>query len=96
MKYLQMNIYFKLPDGFEGGENDAIEELLKYRRSEKNHKTDFEFDPSKTIYENWWDMIHTTDRVLFGELDYGELNRKLNEWVSFISTEDKSICKAKK
>ena len=93
MKLLHLNIYFKLPDNFEGDENDAIEEMLKYRRSEKNHEKDFKFDPNIPVYDNWWNMVNTTDRVLFGEFDVAELDTDKYEWVSIISDEDPAIAK---
>lgn len=95
MKYVHLNVYFKLPEGFEGDLNDAIEELLKYRRGEKNHNYNFKYNPAKTIYENWWKMINTTDRVLYGEVDLGELNIIENEWMSEISKDSPFICKPK-
>lgn len=51
MKRLALNINFKLPDDFNGDLNDAIEELLKYRRSEKNHDVIFIPDTSRPIYD---------------------------------------------
>lgn len=82
MKYLRLNIHYKLPDDFEGDMNDAIEHLLKYRRSPKNHQP-FEEDPNVDDYANWWKMINNTDRVLFGRVSLSEL--KDNEWVDFES-----------
>jgi hypothetical protein len=78
MKYLKLDIHYKLPDDFEGDENDAIEHLLKYRRSEKLHKIDFIHDPNEDLYSNWWKMINTTDRVLFGKVSLSKLVD--NEW----------------
>lgn len=73
MKRLSLNINFKLPDDFDGDLNDAIEELLKYRRSEKNHDSNFIPDPAKPIYDNWYDMVNSTNRVLYGEYSVAEL-----------------------
>lgn len=73
MKRLSLNINFKLPTDFNGDLNDAIEELLKYRRSEKNHDDDFQHDINKNVYENWWDMVNSTNRVLYGEYNISEL-----------------------
>lgn len=73
MKRLALNINFKLPDDFNGDLNDAIEELLKYRRSEKNHDVIFIPDTSRTIYDNWHEMVTTTNRVLYGEFSVAEL-----------------------
>lgn len=73
MKRLSLNINFKLPDDLSGDLNDAIEELLKYRRSEKNHDKDFNPDIAKSIYDNWFEMVTTTNRVLYGEFSIAEL-----------------------
>lgn len=81
MKMLSLNIYYKLPDNFDGDMNDAIEHMLKYRRSEKNHTDNFKHDPVQDIYANWWDMIHQTDRPLFGEVQYAKLDKKQNKWI---------------
>lgn len=32
MKVASINVHFRLPDGFEGGLNEALEEIIKYRR----------------------------------------------------------------
>jgi hypothetical protein len=79
MKQLHLNIYYKLPEDFQGDTNDAIEHMLNYRRGEKNHKVDFKYDPSKDVYDNWWDMVTTTDRVLLGQYALSELVD--SEWV---------------
>lgn len=73
-KLLKLNICYKLPDDFNGDLNDAIEHLLNYRRSKKNHDKHFKSDPNKDVYSNWWDMIHETDRILFGEVSLAEFN----------------------
>lgn len=36
MKILHMNLYFELPDDFEGSFNDALAEVIKYRKSKNN------------------------------------------------------------
>lgn len=80
MKYLRLDLHYKLPDDFEGDVNDAIEHLLKYRRGEKNHKTDFIPDTELDHYSNWWEMINSTDRVLFGGVSLSKLEDE--EWIS--------------
>lgn len=71
-RLLQLNLCFKLPADFKGDLNDALEAILKYRRGEKNHDKDFKADPDKNIYNNWWDMVHETDRVLYGSIKYAK------------------------
>ena len=81
MKAVKLNIHFRLPDDFTGDLNDAIEEILKYRRNEnKNHSSIFDPDSEKDMYENFWDMINTTDRVLLAETWMAEYNDELGEW----------------
>ena len=71
-KMLHLNVYFKLPADFKGDINDAIEAMLKYRRGVKNHEKNFTIDSEKSLYENWWDMISSTDRVLLGQVSFSE------------------------
>jgi len=73
-KMLHLDIYFKLPADFKGDLNDAIQAMLDYRRGEKNHNKDFKADPEKSHYDNWWDMVHETDRVLFGGVKLAEIS----------------------
>lgn len=82
MKLLKLDICFRLPDDFDGDLNDALEEMVKYRRREKNQiKDDYIVDQSKSIYENWWDMVHSSNHVLLGQYSLHRLNEE-NEWVS--------------
>jgi hypothetical protein len=90
MKNLHLNIYYKLPDDFEGDTNDAIEHMLNYRRGEKNHKVDFKYDPSKDVYDNWWEMVNTTDRVLLGQYALSELGD--GEWIDLDPVTDSAKC----
>lgn len=91
MKLLQLNICFKLPDNFEGDENDAIQTLLDYRRSEKNHKGDYQYNPNLDIYDNWWEMVNTTDRVLMGSMGMYELNEN-GEWDELWEPDENEKC----
>lgn len=75
---LKLNICFKIPKGFKGDLNDAILELYRYRTSSKNHDKVFTPNVDKDVYENWWDMVSSTDRRLFGEVSLTEL--KQGEW----------------
>jgi hypothetical protein len=77
MKCLHLNIYFKLPDDFNGDLNNAIEELLEYRKKPKP-KSEFIGDRSLTNYENWWKMINETESKLFGEFSVSELDESGN------------------
>lgn len=71
-KLLQLNICFKLPADFRGDLNDALDALVKYRRGEKNHNKIFTPDKNASVYDNWWTMIHETDRVLYGSIGLDE------------------------
>ncbi len=93
MKMLLLNICFKLPDDFQGDANDAIERMVEYRRSSKNHETDFTYDPTKEVYDNWWDMVTTTDRILHGQLQLAEL--KGQKWVDIEVPTENQKCKPK-
>jgi hypothetical protein len=90
MKNLHLNIYYKLPDDFEGDTNDAIEHMLNYRRGEKNHKDDFKHDPDKDVYHNWWEMVNTTDRVLLGK--YSLLEYTDGEWIDLDEPTESQKC----
>lgn len=91
MKLLTLNIHFKLPDNFEGDEDDAIQALLDYRRSEKNHNSDYRYNPNLGIYDNWWEMVHNTDRTLLGTLGVYKLNDK-GEWEELWYPDDNERC----
>lgn len=92
MKYLNLDVHYRLPDDFEGDLNDAIEHMLKYRRSEKNHQHDFKYDPLKNGYDNWWEMVNSTDRVLFGSVFLGRLDGK--EWTDLTDLTSSTSCEA--
>ncbi len=77
---MKLNICFKIPKGFKGDLNDAILELYKYRTSKKTHTSIFEPSSEKDVYDNWWDMVSSTDRRLHGEVSLTEL--KDGEWKS--------------
>lgn len=76
---LHLNIYFKLPKDFNGDLNDAIQALLDYRRGEKNHQIDYTYNPEISLYENWLEMVNTTDRVLFGKTSLSKIDEN-NLW----------------
>ncbi len=80
LKLLRLDICFRLPNDFNGNLNDAIRCLLEYREiKEKNHDKLFISNPDQTIYENWFDMVNTTNRKLFGEVSISSLNEQ-NGW----------------
>lgn len=78
MKQLYLNVNFKLPEDFSGDLNDAIEELLKYRRKDKPNEDEYSPDCTLSNYENWWRKVTTTNGRLFGEVSLVEL--KGNKW----------------
>lgn len=81
MKSLKLNMHFKLPDNFTGDLNDALEELLKYRRNQnKSHKDIYEYNSELSQYENFMIMVNTTDRVLLAEGWMGVYDNDKNEW----------------
>ena len=69
MKVLGLNIYFKLPDDFEGGLTKALEEYIKYRK--ENNLKDFpDYDiPKKSRLTLWNDFL---DAVKKGFRMHGE------------------------
>lgn len=81
MKAFKLNMHFRLPDDFSGDLNDAIEYMLKYRRNpNKNHADVFEYDQEKDQYENFMEMINTTDRVLLADFWLSEYSEENNNW----------------
>jgi hypothetical protein len=54
MKILAIHGYFKLPDDFEGGFNEAIEEIVKYRRNKQlpNYKNISNGEPNSVVQNN--------------------------------------------
>lgn len=81
MKAFKLNMHFKLPDDFKGDLNDAIEEMLKYRRlKDKGHSTVYQYNKDIDQYENFMDMINTTDRVLLAETWIATYDKAENKW----------------
>lgn len=77
-KVMKFHAVFKLPSNFEGDLNDALEILLAYRKSKKNHEKTYKWNLDLDLYENWWAMVNETDRPLiastwFAEFDGEEL-----------------------
>ncbi len=79
---LELNINFRLPKNFKGDINDAILEVYRYRKSIKSHDKTFSPNVEDDIYTNWWNMVNTTDRRLFGSVAYHKF--KDNEWESLL------------
>jgi hypothetical protein len=77
-KWLHINACFKLPKDFDGDLNDALQALLDYRRGPKDHNGLWEPNPELDIYENFWTMIHESDRVLFGGFAINTYNKESN------------------
>ncbi len=69
-KLVKLEIHFRMSDSveltgkFSDDVNIILDQILKYRLSEKNHDKQHKYDSNKTNYENFWNMISTTDRVL--------------------------------
>jgi len=58
MKYFKIDGHFKLPDDFTGDIVEAILVMIGYAK--KNNKlNDFEYDNTKSPYENWFTMVTT-------------------------------------
>ena len=75
-KWLALDMCFKLPEGFNGDLNDALQALLDYRRGPKDHKGIWESNPELDVYSNWWDMVHESDRVLFGSVSINTYDKE--------------------
>jgi len=60
MKTLHLNIYFKLPDDFEGGFNESLEEIIKYRKSKNLGKypkiiEENKIETHKELWSDFWE-----------------------------------------
>ncbi len=84
MKILKLDICFKLPDDYNSSDlNDALEELIKYRKNlnlneNPNEVSDNIIDEKLSVYDNWWNLIHTTSMKLHGSVSICALEN--NEW----------------
>ncbi len=76
--FIQIDMCFKLPKDFKGDLNDALEEILKYRRSIKNHEKEYKYDQEKDLYSNWWEQVNTTDRPFIAQIKHGKYNEESN------------------
>ena len=89
MKVLHLNLYYQLPDDFEGTYEDAILSYLEYRKqkglspnSPIVEETDENFDDPEVHWNVFWDAIHTT--VYKSALSYSlsKLNPGDNTWAN--------------
>jgi hypothetical protein len=85
MKILSLDqMYFLLPDDFNGNFNDALREVIKYRESLQNKK---DFPPmeqinnteNKSLFELFLDATKNGHK-LYGKMFVGEYNGE--EWVN--------------
>lgn len=72
MKCLHLNIYFKLPDNFNGDLNSALTELIKYRECKKPD-SNYTVREDLNLYENWWEMVSNSESKLLGDYSLSEL-----------------------
>ena len=71
-KLFHIDCYFRLPKKFNGDVNDALTELLKYKKMKKD-KQEFVVDNDLSIYDNWFEMVTTTNLKLLGNTSISEL-----------------------
>mgnify|MGYP003811910033 CR=1 FL=1 len=74
-KMISLNLCFKLSKEFNSTDlNDILEEILRYRKSDKDHDGVHVYDPEKDLYSNFWDMVHQTDRPFIAQFGIGEFD----------------------
>lgn len=56
MKYFKIEGHFKLPDDFTGGIEEALLLMISYAK--QTHNSEYVYNQDKSMYENWWYMIH--------------------------------------
>ena len=79
MKVFSLNMYFKLPDDFEGGLTQALEEYVKYRK-ENNLKNHPNSDLSKKSRSNMWsDFLDAVEEGFKMHGEWGISEIKNNE-----------------
>ncbi len=62
MKAVRLNVLFKLPDDFSGGLNEAIEEIIKYR---KNRKLTIPTDDSESLTSKEVSTLDKANNVIW-------------------------------
>lgn len=83
MKVLSMNIHFLLPDNFNGNLNDALEEIIKYRKSKnltKYKAIELDRDDKISRWQTFLSVIQEGFR-LYGGIFVGEWNSENKKWV---------------
>ena len=58
-KVLNFRLIFTLPDDFEGDENDALEEVLRYRRRKRDQVEQIPANPDLEnidLWSEWWKL----------------------------------------
>lgn len=83
-KMVSLNLCFKLPKEFSSIDlNEVLEEILKYRRGEKNHDKNHVYNPDEDLYSNFWNMVNTTDRPFIAQYGIGEYDGE--KWIDISS-----------
>lgn len=91
MKILRLNIYFELPDNFQGGLNEALEEYIKYRKEKclgsvpVTYEEDEDFDKifrenESLFFDKFLEALDRGDRT-FGSFALSWYDNKNSEWI---------------
>lgn len=84
MKILKLNVYFKLPNDFEGGLNDALREYIKYREDKNLGLTPYVEDSVRHLNDdNHWQLFCNgveKEKYVCGEYCISKWNEKEKEW----------------
>ena len=91
MKVLHLNLYYQLPDDFDGTYEDAILQYLEYRK-QKGYlpnspiaiETDKNFEDPLVHWEEFWNAIHTTEYKSTVCFSLTELNQEDNTWINML------------
>jgi len=91
MKLLQLDMYFKLPDNFEGDHADALQLLADYAKETKGTEINRKFDILSTdlndsyskvkdkIFSSFWRTV-LEGKKIFGVIQKDEYNPITREW----------------
>lgn len=76
------NLAFNLPDDFNGGLNEALEEIIKYRKSgdAKTNRFEGKYEPNKDVFDRIGELWNNDTYKLHLEFGAIEYDNKDEEW----------------
>ena len=90
---LYMELYYQLPDDFTGTFEDAILHYVNYRRDmgyapNNPFNIKAEHMTHENMYEQFWNIIHTTELKSAVSCSFSELDPENNTWIDLLDKEE--------